>query len=102
MPAAVRNANGSVTVNGVTLTREQALAAGAAANAPAPALRPLVITTGSGKVYGKTGTPRFGIFYDKVLGSWVQLDENMRPIHNTSWKEKNLNRASFKFGAKSA
>lgn len=94
MPA-FRNSDGSVVVDGVTLTASQvaSISNASAANVA----RPLVITTGSGKLYGKTGTPRYGMFYKG--GKVHSLDANGNIIPNTGWKPSNASRSAFKFTA---
>lgn len=95
--SAVRNSDGSVTVNGVRLSAAQVREANTALTTPPPVKHPLVITTGSGKVYGKTGVPRYGIAMDPATGSYHFLDANWDPIPNTSWKVRNLNRMKILF-----
>ena len=98
--SAVRNSDGSVTVDGVTLTATQVSAisqAQALVAAVAPVVRPLMILTGSGRRYGQSGTPRFGIWFDGR--NWWYLDANKNHIPATSWKPKNLNRAKFTFAS---
>jgi hypothetical protein len=95
MPNAVRNTDGSVMVDGVRLTAAQVVAIGSA-RSPEP-FRPILITTGGGKKYGQSGVPRYGIAYDKATGSFHWLDENWEPIHNGSWKTRNLNRMTLTF-----
>lgn len=93
MPA-TRNSDGSVVVDGVTLTAAQVTAINSAAAAPA---RPLLITTGSGRQYGQNGPPRYGVFFSHLTGKWNFLDKNGSIISNSSWKPKNLSRSKFKF-----
>lgn len=64
---------------------------------PDATLRPLIIETGSGRIYGATGEPRFGIWFDSATNSWHYLGANGRIIPGTSWKPANLNRCKFTF-----
>ena len=94
---AIKNADGSVTMttasgNRVTLSPAD-LAAAQSASTP----RPLVITTGKGRVVGASGEPRYGIFYDTESDSFHFLDKDGDFIPNSSWRPRNLNKASFKF-----
>lgn len=92
MPA-VKNSDGSVSINGLRLSAAEVADIASAK----PVFRPLTIVTRSGKSYGNDGTPRFGIGYDAETESWTYLDENFEPIPGTSWKAKNLSRATFTF-----
>jgi hypothetical protein len=91
--SAVKNADGSVTINGLVLSALEVTAI----NNAKPAFNPLTIVTRSGKSYGNTGTPRYGIAFFPATDSWSYLDKNHRPIPGTSWKAKNLSRATFTF-----
>lgn len=95
--SATLNTDGSVTlVDGRTIT----IADIESIMTAQPAFRPLVIETGSGRIYGNSGTPRYGIWFSELTGSWHYLDMGGNVIPGTSWKARNLNRAKFTFGSR--
>ena len=95
--SAVLNPDGSVTLSGGNVITVADIEAIMTAQ---PAFRPLTIETGSGRIYGNSGTPRYGIWFSELTNSWHYLDMAGNVIPGTSWKARNLNRAKFTFSTR--
>ncbi len=94
---AIKNSDGSVTMTTSSGNRVTLSAADLAAAQAASVARPVIVTTGKGRVVGASGEPRYGIFYDSESDSFHFLDKNGDFIPNSSWRPRNLNKAKFKF-----
>lgn len=95
--SAVLNNDGSVTLDtGRVITPSEIEAIMTAQ----PLFRPMTIETGSGRIYGNSGTPRYGIWFSELTNSWHYLDAAGVVIPGTSWKARNLNRAKFTFSTR--
>ena len=94
--SAILNDDGSVTLNDTTLSASDI----AAILTAQPAFKPLIIETGSGRTYGNSGEPRYGMWFSELTNSWHYLDQRGNVIPGTSWKARNLNRAKFTFAVR--